>query len=164
MHLRSTHYVLIFAALFSLEACLSNAAPPKLQCAPAANAQGEVVAVIKQMFVAAGADDLPALVAHTTPDFYAYDGGKRFTAQTLMELMKKAHAAGKHYEWNVTDPEVHMDCNFAWVTYVNRGSIEDAAGHQDMTWLESVILEYANGQWRTRFLHSTRVPSPDGHL
>jgi ketosteroid isomerase-like protein len=142
---------------------VSNAyaqAPPRIApCAPAQHAQSEVVGVIRQMFVAARADDLVALVAITTPDFYAYDGGKRFTAQTLMELIKKAHVAGKHYEWNVTDPEVHIACNFAWVTYVNRGSIEDAAGHQDMTWLESVILEYAHGQWRSRFLHSTRAPS-----
>ena len=43
--------------------------------------------------------------------YCAYDGGKRFTAQTLMELIKKAHVAGKHYEWNVTDPEVHIACN-----------------------------------------------------
>ncbi len=111
------------------------------------------------MFVAARTDDLPALLAVTTPDFYAYDGGKRFTAQTLMELIRKLHAAGTHYEWNVTDPEVHIACNIAWVTYVNRGSIEDTAGHRDVTWLESVILEYANAQWRARFVHSTRVPA-----
>jgi hypothetical protein len=150
--------VLILAVLFSLEAPLVGVASAKQQCAPATNAQNEVVGVIKQIFVAARADDLPALVAITTPDFYAYDGGGRFTAQTLMDLIKKAHLAGKHYEWNVTDPEVHIACNFAWVTYVNRGAIEDAGGHQDVNWLESVILEYANGRWRARFLHSTRVP------
>jgi hypothetical protein len=158
MQFRSACHLAVFIALFSLEACLANAATAKQQCAPAASAPGEVLDTIKQMFVAARADDLPALVAVTTADFYAYDGGKRFTAQTLMELIRKLHAAGKHYEWNVTDPEVHIACNFAWVTYVNRGSIEDAAGHQDLTWLESVILEYDNRQWRARFLHSTRVP------
>jgi hypothetical protein len=82
----------------------------------------KVVGVTKKIFVAARADDLPALVAITTPDFYAYDGGKRFTAQTLMELTKKLHAAGKHYEWNVTDPEVHIACNFAWVTKPHDGA------------------------------------------
>lgn len=158
MQFRSACHLAVLIALFSLNACLANAATAKQPCAPAASARSEVVGTIKQMFVAARADDLSALVAITTPDFYAYDGGKRFTAQTLMELIKKLHAAGKRYEWNVTDPEVHIACNFAWVTYVNQGSIEDTAGHQDMTWLESVILEYANGQWRARFLHSTRVP------
>jgi len=111
------------------------------------------------MFVAARADDLPALLALTTPDFYAYDGGKRFTAQALMDFIKKLHAAGKHYEWNVTNPEAHVACNMAWVTYVNQGFIEEAGGHQDMSWLESAVLEYGNGQWRLRFFHSTRVPS-----
>jgi ketosteroid isomerase-like protein len=155
--------VVAAASYLGIILAVSNAdgqTPPTFgPCASAANAQSEVVEVIKQMFVAARADDLAALVAITTPDFYAYDGGKRFTAQTLMELIKKAHAAGQNYKWNVTGPEVHIACNFAWVTYVNQGSIEDAAGHQDMAWLESVILQYATGRWRCRFLHSTRIPS-----
>jgi len=157
--LRFVYRLIILAALLSLEVCVAEAATPNQQCAPIANAQREVVNIIKQMYVAARANDLPALVAVTTPDFYAYDGGKRFTAQTLIELIKKAHAAGKQYDWNVTEPEVHIACSLAWVTYVNRGSIEDAAGRQDMTWLESAVLEYGSGQWRTHFLHSTRVPS-----
>jgi len=147
-----------FIVLLGLAACLAEAGTAKQQCAPIANAQSEVVGIIKQMFVAARADDLPALNALTTPDFYAYDGGRRFTADTLMELIKKLHAAGKHYEWNVTNPEAHIACNVARVTYVNQGFIEDTAGHQDMMWLESAVLEYGKGQWRVRFFHSTRVP------
>jgi ketosteroid isomerase-like protein len=154
----SVYRLLVLVTFLGLEVCVAEAATAKQQCAPIANAQNEVVDIIKQMYVAARADDLPALVAVTTPDFYAYDGGKRFTAQTLMDLIKKLHAAGKHYEWNVTDPEVHIACNLAWATYVNRGSIEDAAGRQDMTWLESGVLEYRNGHWRMCFFHSTRVP------
>jgi hypothetical protein len=73
------------------------------RCAPVATADASIVEILKQMFVAARADDLAKLLAITTPDFFAYDGGKRFTAQTLMELVKNAHAAGKHYEWNVTE-------------------------------------------------------------
>ena len=68
------------------------------------------------MFAAARADDLPALLAVTTPNFYAYDGGRRFTAQSLMALIQKAHADGKHYEWSVTDPEVHVSCDLGWIT------------------------------------------------
>lgn len=157
MRLRIAHSRFVWGALLSVTACLASAAEAKNQCAPARNARGEVVDVIKQTFVAARADDLPAMVAVTTPDFYAYDGGARFTAQTLVEVIKQAHAAGKHYEWNVTATEVHLACNLAWVTYVNQGSIDDTSGHHDTTWLESAILEYADGKWRNRFLHSTRV-------
>jgi hypothetical protein len=93
MQLRAAYHLVVFIAPFGFESSLANAAP-------AVNAKKEVVGVTTRIFVAARANDLPALVAITTPDFYAYDGGKRFTAQTLMELIKKLHAAGKHYEWN----------------------------------------------------------------
>jgi hypothetical protein len=149
---------LVLILILGLAAGAAEAQTAKQHCAPAENAQSEVIGIMRQMFVAARADDLPALLAVTTPDFYAFDGGKRFTAQTLMDFIKKLHAAGKHYEWNVTNPEAHIACNMAWLTYVNQGSIEDAAGRQDMSWLESAVLEYGNGQWRMRFFHSTRVP------
>jgi hypothetical protein len=158
IQLRAVCQRLALIVLVAVAACAAEAGTAKQQCAPIANAQSEVVGIIKQMFVAARADDLPALNALTTPDFYAYDGGRRFTADTLMDFIKKLHAAGKHYEWNVTNPEAHIACNVAWVTYVNQGFIEDAAGHQDMMWLESAVLEYGNGQWRMHFFHSTRVP------
>jgi ketosteroid isomerase-like protein len=158
MRLKAASPRVVLLVLLGLHVCAAEAGTAKQQCAPIANAQSEVVDIIKQMFVAARADDLPALLAITTPDFYAYDGGKRFTAQSLMDFIKKLHAAGKHYEWNVTNPETHIACNVAWVTYVNQGFIEDAGGHQDMMWLESVVLEYGDGRWRMRFLHSTRVP------
>ena len=149
--------LIVFVTLFCLGVCDAESATAKQGCAPIAGAQDKIVGIIKQMYVAARADDLPALVAVTTPDFYAYDGGKRFTAQTLMGLITGLHAAGKHIEWNVTDPEVHVACNMAWVAYVNRGFIEDGSGRQDISWLESAVLEYGDRQWRMRFFHSTRV-------
>jgi hypothetical protein len=57
----------------------------------------------------------------------------------------------------ITDAEVHVACNLAWITYVNQGSVEDASGRQAVTWLESAILEYSDARWRIRFLHSTRA-------
>jgi hypothetical protein len=147
------------SAFILLSLCI--ALPPvmaRARCAPPATASREVVATIEQMFAAARADDLPALLAITTPNFYAYDGGRRFTAQSLMALIQKAHADGKHYEWSVTDPDVHVSCALAWITYVNKGFIEDGSGRQDMTWLESGVLEYADHRWKTRFFHSTREP------
>jgi ketosteroid isomerase-like protein len=136
---------------------LTGSASAQPGCAPAPTARAEVVATVRQIFEAARRDDLAGFAAITTPDFYAYDGGRRFEGRSLMELIGKAHAAGKRFEWNVTDPEVHVNCNVAWVTYVNKGSVTDDAGRQDVTWLESVILDHAAGHWRAHFLHSTRV-------
>jgi hypothetical protein len=117
-----------------------------------------VVTTMQIMFTAATADDLAKFHSVAAPDFYAYDGGKRFGGDTLMQFIKSAHAAGKIYVWSVTDPHVDGTCDTAWITYTNRGSVTDANGKQDLTWLESAVLQKQHGAWRIRFLHSTRVP------
>jgi ketosteroid isomerase-like protein len=93
-----------------------------------------------------------------TSDFYSYDGGKRFGGDELMELVKQAHAAGKVFVWNVTKPEVRIHGDVALITYVNEGSVKDAAGTKNVTWLESAFLRKENQNWRIEFFHSTRVP------
>jgi hypothetical protein len=40
-----------------------------------------------------------------------------------MNLIKALHAEGKRFEWNVTEREVHISGNMAWIAYVNKGSI-----------------------------------------
>jgi quercetin dioxygenase-like cupin family protein len=120
--------------------------------------QGQVVDAMRTMYVAATNDDLALFHSVAAPGFYAYDLGKRFTGDELMALIRSRHEAGVVYLWRVTEPEVHIDGNTAWITYVNRGSITDAAGARDVTWLESAVLRKENGVWRIQFLHSTRVP------
>jgi hypothetical protein len=51
-----------------------------------------------------------------------------------------------------------VDCDMAWITYVNRGSRTDSTGVQQITWLESAVLQRQAGTWRIRFFHATRVP------
>ena len=123
------------------------------------NDQEKVVDTVRQMFVALGADDPELFESVTSRDFYAFDVGNRFTGEALLQLVKNAHASGKVYVWEVTDPEVHIDGNSALITYVNRGSIKDATGVKEMSWLESAVLRKKNGAWRIHFFHSTRVPA-----
>jgi ketosteroid isomerase-like protein len=120
--------------------------------------QTRVTEAIRSFFAAATADDLDQLHAVTAPDFYAFDAGGRFTRDALMNLIKAAHAEGKVYVWTVTEPEVHISGDIAWITYVNHGSIKDASGTKDVTWLESAVLQKEHGTWRIHFFHSTRVP------
>ena len=129
-------------------------------CAPSATAKTDIVAVMDDMFAALRTDNQERLRQLTSPDFYAYDGGMRFTGSAMMGFIKQGHASGKRWVWSITDPEVHVACNLAWITYVNRGSVEDASGRQALTWLESAILEYSNARWHIRFVHSTRAPKP----
>jgi hypothetical protein len=121
--------------------------------------EAKVIEVIRSMYVAATNDDLVKFHGVVSPDFYAFDLGKRFTGDELMELIGKAHAAGKIYVWQVTEPEVHIDGATAWITYINRGSVQDATGTKNLSWLESAVLRKDKENWRIRFFHSTRVPS-----
>ncbi len=120
--------------------------------------QAQVTQAIRAFYAAATADDRAKLNAVTAADFYAFDAGGRFTRDALMDLIKAAHAAGKVYVWTVNEPEVHISGDMAWITYVNRGSIKDASGTKDVTWLESAVLQKEKGSWLIRFFHSTRVP------
>src|ERR1700736_418854 len=77
---------------------------------------------------------------------------------SVMAFIKAQHAAGKRYEWNVTEPDVHISGDTAWIAYVNKGSITDASGTAKQNWLESACLEKRAGNWKIVFMHSTRVP------
>jgi ketosteroid isomerase-like protein len=116
-----------------------------------------VVDTVKAVFAAAAADDLGKFHAVTTKDFYAYDNGMRFDGDALMQAIQKQHAAGYVYEWNVTQPEVHVAGNVAWITYINKGSVKKPEGTVQVTWLESMVLEKKGGKWRVHFVHSTRA-------
>ena len=118
----------------------------------------QVVETMRTMYAAAATDDLAKFHTVAAPDFYAFDGGTRYDGDTLMNTLKALHASGKVYVWSVTQPHVESDCHLAWITYINRGSLEDKSGKHDLTWLESAVLEKHAGAWRIRFFHSTRVP------
>jgi hypothetical protein len=120
--------------------------------------QKQVVDTVSAIFVAARADDVAKFDSVIASDFYIFDGGARFNGDSIMALIRAQHAAGKRYEWNVTEPDVHILGNTAWIAYVNKGSITDASGTVDQNWLESAFLEKQAGTWKIVFMHSTRVP------
>jgi hypothetical protein len=120
--------------------------------------QTQIVNTVSTVFTAARADDLAKFDAVIAPDFYIFDGGARFDGDAIMALIKAQHAAGKRYEWNVTEPDVHISGNTGWIAYVNKGSISDASGTMEQEWLESAFLEKREGVWKIVFMHSTRVP------
>jgi ketosteroid isomerase-like protein len=151
------HIRFLFAAVFAF---VSFALIPtaKAQNDSSMSDQKQIVRAVNTVFAAVRADDSQELDSVVTPDFYIFDGGVRFNADSLMTLMKAQHAAGKRYEWNVTEPDVHVSGNTAWIAYINKGSIGDAAGSVNQRWLESAFLEKQAGTWKIVFMHSTRVP------
>ena len=161
MSLRSTPIGCTVAAVLALLClclhgfCATASAAP---CASSPADEAQVVAALRAMYTAATADDLDRFHAVAAADFYAYDNGKRFDGDALMALIKTLHTQGNVFVWQVNDPEVHIDCDMAWITYVNRGSLRTATQHQPLTWLESAVLQRQSGVWRIQFFHSTRVP------
>ena len=127
--------------------------------------QTQIVNTVSTIFTAARTDDVAKFDSVIAPDFYIFDGGARFDGDAIMALIKAQHVAGKRYEWNVTEPDVHISGNSAWMAYVNRGSVGDASGTMDQKWLESAFLEKREGVWKVVFMHSTRVavPPPEAH-
>ena len=117
-----------------------------------------VTETLKQMYVAATNDDMTLFRTVAAKDFYAFDGGRRLNGDELMGLVQTVHKAGKKYVWTVTEPDVRLMCNDAWIAYTNRGSIQDESGTKSVTWLESAFLHKEAGTWKIQFFHSTRVP------
>jgi hypothetical protein len=113
---------------------------------------------VNTIFAAALTDDVAKFDSVIAPGFYIYDVGARFNGDSIMALIKAQHIAGKRYEWKVTEPDVHISGKTAWIAYVNKGSITDASGSVNQTWLESAFLEKQAGAWKIVFMHSTRVP------
>lgn len=120
--------------------------------------QTRIVDILKTVFVAARTDDVARFDSLIAPGFYLYDGGVRFDGDSIIGFIKRLHAAGARYEWNVTQPDVHVTGNTAWVAYVNRGSVTDSSGTKPVTWLESAVLEKEARGWKIVFMHSTRAP------
>src|SRR5580700_8152103 len=148
----------VFALLFSTDARTARA-----QQKPLPAKQSQIADTVSTIFTAARTDDVVKFDSVIASDFYIYDGGARFDGDTIMTRIKTLHAAGKGYEWSVTEPDVHISGNTAWLAYVNKGSITDASGRVNQNWLESAFLEKQAGTWKIVFMHSTRVPPQQSH-
>lgn len=150
------HFALTTTALAAM--FCANPAIAKAQHKPLTADQAQIIDTVSTIFTAARTDDVAKFDSVIAPGFYLYDGGARFNGDTIMAFIKAQHAAGKHYEWNVTEPDVHISGETAWIAYVNKGSITDASGTVEQNWLESAFLEKQAGVWKVVFMHSTRVP------
>lgn len=154
----SSRFFIILASLALFSSASVHTA--RAQQKPLTADQEQIVDTVSTIFAAARADDVAKFDSVIAPGFYIFDGGARFNGDSIMDLIKAQHAAGKRYEWNVTEPDVHISGNTAWIAYINKGSITDASGAVNQQWLESAVLEKQRGFWKILFMHSTRVPTP----
>jgi hypothetical protein len=128
-------------------------------CAPRPGDIEAVTEVMRSFYDAATRDDLAKFQSLILPGFYAFDGGLRWDGDSLMRAAIKWHDNGDVYVWTVNDPEVHVDCDMAWIAYVNKGSAKKAgdAAPTPMVWLESANFQRDGRSWKLAFFQSTPV-------
>ena len=115
--------VVTFALIFSPNVSTARAPQKSLT-----SDQKQVVDTVNTIFSAASTEDIAKLESVTAPDFYIFANGMRFNGDALMAAIKALHAAGKRTDEHVTEPNIHITGNTAWIAYVNKGSITDASG------------------------------------
>jgi hypothetical protein len=145
----------VAAALMAVYLCLPFAVSAT-ECAPAGG-EREVSIRLQAWFDAMAADDSKSWGQIIDPSFYAFDANKRLDGNALFDLVKSAHGAGIKIVWHLDQIDVHIDCTTAWFAMTNHGSVGDSSGTQTMTWQESGLFNYVQGQWMLRFFHSNRV-------
>ena len=123
-------------------------------CASAASAE-EVSQTVRAFFAALAIDDDAAVRRLTTPGFYAFDIGKRFTGPELSKLIADAHKSGRTIQWNIGPVDARVDCNMAFAAWENTGAAGTAAKMEPRAWLESALLLRQGDRWVIDFLHST---------
>lgn len=132
-------------------------------CADSPADKTAVVTTLRSMYAAAMANDMVKLRGVFAPGAYLFDGGNRYdSVDSLMQDIEKFRGQGVKFVWSVTEPDVHVHCNYAWLAFVNVGSVQmpGSAEPAPTKWLESADLEKKDGVWRIVFFQSTRVPAP----
>ena len=127
---------------------------------PATGDAQAVEATVRGLFTDMAADNAPAAAKRLAPDFYAFDGGKRFEGEALVQLVEKLRQSGVVIRWNLGPVDVHVSGDLAWAAWDNHGSVGKPPAEKPVSWQESAVLKRENGAWRIVFLHSNRVDPP----
>ena len=90
-------------------------------CAAKPGDEAAIVGTLRGMYAAATVDDRARMRSYFAPGFYMFDGGNRYEADSVMDLIEDSYKKGVRYVWTVTKPDVHVHCNEAWIAYVNEG-------------------------------------------
>jgi len=135
--------------------------PAQSRTCPWTNAEtARVDRAVRSMFDALKVDDRAAFQRAVTPDFLAFEIGRRMTADDLFTVIADSHRSGRMINWSIGPMVIRGDCNSAWAAWDNVGSAGVPPAILPRRWMESAVLRRSPGGWRVEFLHSTVIPSP----
>jgi hypothetical protein len=92
-----------------------------------------------------------------TSDFHLLEVGQVWDMGQLLAAIEGDYRRQNYF--HLIRGVVHDDT--AWVSYWNRAVIDRAGMTQELTWLESAVLERSAGRWLIQMLHSSRVAPAD---
>ena len=118
-------------------------------------AREEIRRTIESFYAGLAKDDYGTVQRATTPDFYAFEIGKKYSGKELSDLITKSHSEGRIINWGLGPMSMHVDCSVATATWENVGSAGEAGRLQPRAWLESAVLRRHDQRWMLAFLHST---------
>lgn len=140
-------------ALLMLTAVAAPAMAQRATCQSTPADRAMVAQTVRNMFVAAKRRDVSLWNRSVLPNAYFFDGGHEYMAGALFAAVQNTEAAGHVYVWNPTRMHVEADCQMAWFSEVNMGSVD----RKPTVWLESGALKKVGGQWKLAFLESQRA-------
>ena len=146
--------VLALVALTSCQTTGGQNSSGSSQC-DSLSAREDIGRAVRLFYAALAKDDYAAVQGVTTPDFYAFEIGKRYSGKELSDLIAKSHAEGRVINWGLGPMSMNVDCSVASATWENNGSAGTAGKMQPRAWLESAVLRRQDNRWLIAFLHST---------
>lgn len=140
----------------ALAGLMCSGAARATECAPSDEAA--VVETLNRLYAAASAHDEAALRAVLAADFYAMEDGTRLDTEDLVGHAPAGHASDGASP-PITASEVHVLCDSAWATFHTHYTFRPGEGSAAAERAESAVLNYHEGSWQVRFLHSI-LPAP----
>ena len=126
-------------------------------CPAQLQASSEIKRTVDAFFDALRNEDKVALQRLTTPSFYSFDGGERYSGSELVDVVRDAHARGVQLNWSIGPLDTKLRCDAAWSAWENVGSAGIPPAIRPVRWLESAVLVRQNGSWKIDFFHSHRA-------
>lgn len=123
---------------------------------PASKEQQEIQQAVVKLFDALSARDSLSLKLHCTADITLYEYGQVWNLDTLI---RKAITLNQSADFKRSNSfefiKTASDKNLAWLTYRLSSVIFRDGKESQVQWLETVVLEKQDKQWKVKHLHST---------
>ena len=141
-------FVSVFCFLITTFACAQQQVTPD---------QLGVQQVIHKVFGSFSDGSLDKMEEAVTPDFIILEQGEIWTMDSIGTYFKRPRPADFKRLNTLEFFQTELSGEMAFVSYHNTADIRANGKNRKVRWLESAVLIKAEGEWKVKMLHSTRV-------